>query len=170
MFGDDDDMFAGNAENNPQQSVPVAQPLSRVSAPRLHSTSPSDSPWPAQQPPAAQNQAVDQSHDAGNGIPDENAAADQAHAAGNGVSGESAAAAKEQSQEAGNAVAGEGAAATNDGSQTSVNGVSGETAGGASAPTEPEVDYQSWPIKELRRFLTERGLVRNFAEPSCCHA
>lgn len=24
---------------------------------------------------------------------------------------------------------------------------------------EAEVDYHSWPIKELRRFLTERGLV-----------
>eukprot|EP00879_Flechtneria_rotunda_P017982 GHRR01018846.1.p1 GENE.GHRR01018846.1~~GHRR01018846.1.p1 ORF type:complete len:465 (+),score=234.70 GHRR01018846.1:373-1767(+) len=27
-----------------------------------------------------------------------------------------------------------------------------------SAATEPAVDYASWPVKELRRFLTERGL------------
>ena len=29
-----------------------------------------------------------------------------------------------------------------------------------SGPVEAQVDYQSWPVKELRRFLSERGVVR----------
>ena len=31
------------------------------------------------------------------------------------------------------------------------------------APQQADVDYQSWPVKELRRFLSERGVVR-----ACC--
>ena len=70
IFGDDDDMFAENAENEPQQAPPSTAP-SRISAlttprvsfsfpevmgdsngstPRLHSASPTDGPWPMQQP------------------------------------------------------------------------------------------------------------------------
>lgn len=36
---------------------------------------------------------------------------------------------------------------------------SGSSAAAAAATAEPEVDYGSWPIKELRRFLEERGQV-----------
>ncbi|KAL0033088.1 hypothetical protein WJX79_002251 [Trebouxia sp. C0005] len=38
------------------------------------------------------------------------------------------------------------------------NGDAAQPANGHLSAAEAEVDYQSWPIKELRRFLTERGL------------
>ena len=122
IFGDDNDIFAGNSENEPQlasTSMPPA-PISALSTPRvsftfpdilgdgngstprLHSASPSDSPWQPQQQgePAA--------------------AADQSLSVGNG-----------------------------------------DVVNGRLPAAEVDVDYHSWPIKELRRFLTERGLVRS---------
>jgi hypothetical protein len=135
IFGDDDDMFAENAENEPQQAPPSTAP-SRISAlttprvsfsfpevmgdstgstPRLHSASPTDGPWPMQQPR------------------------------------ESAAAEPSTSDAAEQTTAVE-------------NGDAAQPANGHLSAAEAEVDYQSWPIKELRRFLTERGLV------SGCHA
>lgn len=32
---------------------------------------------------------------------------------------------------------------------------------------DPEVDYQSWPVKELRRFLSERGVVSHCLMSAC---
>ena len=130
IFGDDDDMFADNSENEPQQAPTNIAP-SRISAlstprvsfsfpeimgdsngstPRLHSASPTDGPWPAQQ------------------------------------QGEPAAAEPSNAAEQSNAVE---------------NGDAAPTANGQVQADEAEVDYHSWPIKELRRFLTERGLVRS---------
>ena len=122
-------MFADNSENEPQQASTSTAP-SRISAlstprvsfsfpeimgdsngstPRLHSASPTDGPWQAQQ------------------------------------QGEPAAAEPSNAAEQSNAVE---------------NGNNGQTANGQVQADEAEVDYHSWPIKELRRFLTERGLVR----------
>ena len=139
IFGDDDDMFAENAENEPQQAPPSTAP-SRISAlttprvsfsfpevmgdsnggtPRLHSASPTDGPWQAHQP--RELEAAEPSHTA-----DISDAAEQSTAVENGDAA--------------------------------------QPADGHLSAAEAEVDYQSWPIKELRRFLTERGLV------SGCHA
>ena len=158
MFGDDDDMFANNAENDPQPAPAAPVPSARVSAlstprvsfsfpevmgdsngstPRLHSTSPTDSPWQLQQQgePAA---AADQSQASA-------AAADQSPAP---------ATAADESREP---------AAAADQSRAAENGTADKRPNGAAPATEIEVDYQSWPIKELRRFLTERGLVSGLA-------
>ena len=145
MFGDDDDMFAENTENDepqaaattsspPNPSRPSALTTPRVSfsfpeimgdsngsTPRLHSASPTENQWQQQQ------------------------------------QGEPASAAAQQLQHAES-----GAAAAQ--VQHAPNGdIAGLNAGQLPAE-EAEVDYHSWPIKELQRFLTERGLV------SCCHS
>ncbi len=139
IFGDDDDMFAENAENEPQQA-PTSTAPSRISAlttprvsfsfpevmgdsngstPRLHSASPTDGPWQVHQP--RESAAAEPSTTA-----DVSDAAEQTTAVENGDAA--------------------------------------QPANGHLSAAEAEVDYQSWPIKELRRFLTERGLV------SGCHA
>ena len=139
IFGDDDDMFAENAENEPQQA-PTSTAPSRISAlttprvsfsfpevmgdsngstPRLHSASPTDGPWQAHQP------------------------------------AESAAAQPLMTADTSDAV---------EHSTAVENGDAARPANGHLSAAEAEVDYHSWPIKELRRFLTERGLV------SGCHA
>ncbi len=134
IFGDDDDMFAENAENEPQQAPSSTAP-SRISAlttprvsfsfpevmgdsngstPRLHSASPTDGPWQVHQP--RESEAAEPSTTA-----DTSDAAEQSTAVENGDAA--------------------------------------QPANGHLSAAEAEVDYQSWPIKELRRFLTERGLV-----------
>ena len=139
IFGDDDDMFAKNAENEPQQALTSTAP-SRISAlttprvsftfpeglgdsngstPRLHSASPTDGPWQVHQP--RESAAAEPSTTA-----DISDAAEQTTAVQNGDAA--------------------------------------QPANGHLSAAEAEVNYQSWPIKELRRFLTERGLV------SGCHA
>ncbi|KAA6422389.1 MAG: hypothetical protein FRX49_07565 [Trebouxia sp. A1-2] len=133
IFGHEDDMFAENAENEPQQ-VPISAAPSRISAlttprvsfsfpevmgdsngstPRLHSASPTDGPW--------------QVHS-----PRESAAAEPSTTADTSDAAEQSPAVE--------------------------NGDAAQPANGHLSAAEAEVDYQSWPIKELRRFLTERGL------------
>lgn len=140
IFGNDDDMFAENAENKPQQAPPSTAPSrilalttprvsfsfpevmgdSNGSTPRLHSASPTDGPWQVHQP--RESAAAEPSTTA-----DTSDAAEQTMAVENGDA-------------------------------------AAQLANGHLSAAEAEVDYQSWPIKELRRFLTERGLV------SDCHA
>ncbi len=131
IFGDDDDMFAENAENEPQQAPSSTAP-SRISAlttprvsfsfpevmgdsngstPRLHSASPTDGPWQVRESEAAEPSTTADTSDA----------AEQSTAVENGDAA--------------------------------------QPANGHLSAAEAEVDYQSWPIKELRSFLTERGLV-----------
>jgi len=135
IFGDDDDMFAENSENEPQQASTSTAP-SRISAlstprvsfsfpeilgdgngstPRLHSASPTDTPWQGGQ---AQQQG-------------EPAAADQ--------------------------------------SGGHENGDAGQLSNGRPQVAEVEVNYHSWPIKELQRFLTERGLVSASSQCAVSH-
>ena len=142
MFGDDDDMFAENTENDepqpaattnssPNPSRPSALTTPRFSfsfpdimgdssgsTPRLHSASPTDNQWQQQQQgePASSSPATQQLQHVENGA----AAAQVQHAP---------------------------------------NGDIAELSAGQLMAEEAEVDYHSWPIKELRRFLTERGLV-----------
>ena len=42
--------------------------------------------------------------------------------------------------------------------QQVVNGSSAAAQPPAAVPEADQVDYSSWPVKELRRFLTERGV------------
>ena len=145
MFGDDDDMFAENTENDEPQPAATSSPPNpprpsalttpRVSfsfpeimgdgngsTPRLHSASPTENQWQQQQ----------------QGEPASSVAAQQLQHVENG-----AAAAQVQA---------------------APNGDAAGLSAGQLSTDEAEVDYHSWPIKELRRFLTERGLV------SCSHA
>lgn len=147
MFGDDDDMFAENTENDDPQPAatsssadprPSALTTPRVSfsfpeimgdssgsTPRLHSVSPTDN----------QGQHLQQ--------------------------GEHASAAAQQSQHVGNGSAAESVKAAQDGDAPRLSS-------GRPQPEEAEVDYHSWPIKELRRFLTERGLVSHSWPKQVC--
>lgn len=138
MFGEDDDMFAENTENDDPQpaatsssadprpsalttprvsfSFPEIMADSSGSTPRLHSVSPTEN----------QGQQLQQGEPA-------STAAQKAQHVGNGTAAEQVEAAQ--------------------------NGDAAQFSLGKPQQEEPEVDYHSWPIKELRRFLTERGMV-----------
>ncbi|KAL3136915.1 hypothetical protein ABBQ32_006522 [Trebouxia sp. C0010 RCD-2024] len=137
MFGEDDDMFAENTENDDPQpaatsssadprpsalttprvsfSFPEIMADSSGSTPRLHSVSPTEN----------QGQQLQQGEPA-------STAAQKAQHVGNGTAAEQVEAAQ--------------------------NGDAAQFSLGKPQQEEPEVDYHSWPIKELRRFLTERGM------------
>ena len=140
IFGDDDDMFAENMENNEPQPASISSPPharpsalstprvsfsfpeimgdSNGSTPRLHSSSPTDQ-WQQQQ-------------------------------------GEPATAAAQQSQHLENGIAAEQAQPAQNGAVVQLSNGKADVGEGDEGD---EVDYQSWPIKELRRFLTRRGIV-----------
>ena len=153
IFGDDDDMFAENMENDEPQaastsSPPHARPSalstprvsfsfpevmgdSNGSTPRLHSSSPTDNQWQQQQQQQQGEPAT-------------------------------AIAQQQQSQRLENGIAAEQA-------QPAQNGAVAQLSNGKADIGEgDEVDYQSWPIKELRRFLTERGIVSCSLCFACC--
>ena len=147
MFGDDDDMFAENTENDEPRSAATSSPPnpsrpsdlttprvsfsfpeimgdSNGSTPRLQSASPTENQWQQQQQaePASSSAAAQQLQHVENG----------------------AAAAQVQAP----------------------NGDAARPSAGQLPAEEAEVDYHSWPVRELRRFLTERGVVSCFHAPS----
>lgn len=164
VFDNDDDMFADddNAENKPElastsiaPSFPTLLSTPRVSfsfpdvridsnggTPRLHPASSSHSPQLPQQ--EAQQEA-------------------QNNSTANGDRGRGTFSCEETNGHAENGTS----------HQQEEAHPSGEPIQPSSgAPQQAEVDYQSWPVKELRRFLSERGVVRACCPIACqciCH-
>lgn len=141
MFGDDDDMFAENTENADPQPAATSSPPppshpSALTTPRVSFSFPEIM--------GDSNGSTPRLHSAS---PTENQWQQQQQ------QGEPASSAQQSQQPH--------VAAT----QAATNGDSAKVNAGQPPAEEAEVDYHSWPIKELRRFLTERGLVSNCP---CC--
>ena len=139
MFGDDDDMFAENTENADPQPAATSSPVnpphpSALTTPRVSFSFP--------EVMGDGNGSTPRLHSAS---PTENQWQQQQQ-------GEPASATAQQSQHIKNGAAAEQGHAAYTCDAAGLND-------GKCQAEEAEVDYHSWPIKELRRFLTERGLV-----------
>ena len=138
MFGDDDDMFAENTENADPQPAATSSPSgprpSALATPRVSFSFPEIMADSSGGTPRLHS--VSPTEDQGQQL----------------QQGEPASKAAQQAQHVGNGTAAEHMEADQ-------NGGAAQVSSGKPQPEEPEVDYHSWPIKELRRFLTERGLV-----------
>ena len=159
-FDEEDDMFADDTKNKPEQastSAPVALPSllstprasftfpevwadSNSGTPRLHPAGTSHSQL---QPQDSQPQLQDGHSELQNGLPQ------LQNTASNGNAASSSAAEAESNGHA-----------------------RGPTAAPAAEASAAQVDYHSWPVKELRRFLVEKGVVSvesvDYSSPSCC--